>query len=351
MKSFTLSRKMPVFRFLVLTLLAGIMFRAFGEDTPPSPPPSASPSQSPETAPIKTAEKRLPLRIVVSNDSIRVLEEDRPVLVYRYANVPFKPYLQSWYVKRPDGTYEDILVDSPPDHKHHHGLMYALAVNGVNFWEEADTSGKQMHRGFSFLDVETHGNHAHARWVQSLDWIGPDGTPLLREQRRILYIPGQGTPPLLCWESTLSCPPNLDEVTLSGSHYFGLGMRLAFSPETQTTFAWEKPDAGWVVRGDERNTPSAWVSAALASASGVRQLLMAADPESTRFPPVWFTMTTPFVYVSATLDVQRTPLVLKKDEPVRLRYIIAVEDRKEAWSEADRAAIYQKCVTTLEAER
>ena len=24
-----------------------------------------------------------------------------------------------------------------PDHKHHHGLMFALSVDGVNFWEEA----------------------------------------------------------------------------------------------------------------------------------------------------------------------------------------------------------------------
>ena len=47
-----------------------------------------------------------------------------------------KPYADQLF--SPAGV--QVLRDSPLDHKHHHGLMYALAVDGVNFWEEFASS-------------------------------------------------------------------------------------------------------------------------------------------------------------------------------------------------------------------
>lgn len=38
----------------------------------------------------------------------------------------------------PDGG--NVLRDAPPDHPHHHGLMYAVKVNGLSFWEEISGS-------------------------------------------------------------------------------------------------------------------------------------------------------------------------------------------------------------------
>ena len=51
---------------------------------------------------------------------------------YRYVQSPYKPYADR--LVSPAGT--QILRDSPSDHKHHHGLMFALSADGVNFWEE-----------------------------------------------------------------------------------------------------------------------------------------------------------------------------------------------------------------------
>ncbi len=59
--------------------------------------------------------------------SIAVTLADKPVLDYRFANVPFKPYVEKLYT--PSGV--NVLRDSPHDHQHHHALMFALGVNGV----------------------------------------------------------------------------------------------------------------------------------------------------------------------------------------------------------------------------
>ena len=80
-------------------------------------------------------------QVVVDANSITLQMGDRPVGRYRYSDVPFKPYLQE--LRTPSGI--NILRDSPFDHKHHHSLMFAVAVDGVNFWEEKDGSGREEH--------------------------------------------------------------------------------------------------------------------------------------------------------------------------------------------------------------
>ena len=41
----------------------------------------------------------------------------------------------------------EVLRDAPPDHLHHHGLMYGVTVNGVNYWEEVGPNfGSQQGR-------------------------------------------------------------------------------------------------------------------------------------------------------------------------------------------------------------
>ena len=67
------------------------------------------------------------------------------LLSYPYKDVPFKPYVQKLF--SPAGV--NILRDAPFDHLHHHALMYAIKVDGVNFWEETPTAGKQLHKSFT----------------------------------------------------------------------------------------------------------------------------------------------------------------------------------------------------------
>ena len=65
------------------------------------------------------------------------LYQGQPLFVYAFAANQFKPYVRELYTLRG----ENVLRDAPPDHLHHHGLMYAIRLNGVNFWEERDSPG------------------------------------------------------------------------------------------------------------------------------------------------------------------------------------------------------------------
>ena len=69
-----------------------------------------------------------------------------------------------------------VLRDAPADHLHHHGLMFALGIEGVSFWEERPASGRQVSRSF------TCGQQSIS---QSLEWTMPDGRIALREERNI----------------------------------------------------------------------------------------------------------------------------------------------------------------------
>ena len=73
------------------------------------------------------------LRVVEGPATATIRAGDRTVLEYRTKASPMKPYIRELFT--PGGV--QILRDSPADHKHHHGLMFALGVDGVDFWEEA----------------------------------------------------------------------------------------------------------------------------------------------------------------------------------------------------------------------
>jgi len=126
----------------------------------------------------------------------------RPVLVYRYSDTPFKPYVSLLYT--PGGI--NILRDSPPDHVHHHGLMYAVSIDGVDFWAEFDkaSNGKQVHRG---IDSRVRQNARSARVVVSgwVDWQAPDGTVLAQEKRKVSVVQREGLDAtLVTWRTELA---------------------------------------------------------------------------------------------------------------------------------------------------
>ena len=80
-----------------------------------------------------------PASLKVSEGPARVTIRagNRTLLEYRTTASPAKPYVRELFT--PGGV--QILRDLVPDHKHHHGLMFALAADGVNFWGEAAGAG------------------------------------------------------------------------------------------------------------------------------------------------------------------------------------------------------------------
>src|SRR5208337_3458986 len=155
--------------------------------------------------------------------SIAVRAGNRTIIEYCTTASPMKPYVQKLFT--PGGV--QVLRDSPADHKHHHGLMFALGVNGVDFWGEEIGAGTEKPReplGTSegaFLDA------SYVTILQTLDWNDTLDKPLVVERRVVgaAAITSPAPVTLALWTSELSTAPGVDAVKFDGHHYYGLGMR------------------------------------------------------------------------------------------------------------------------------
>lgn len=248
---------------------------------------------------------------------------DRVVLEYRHDPAAFKPYVAQ--LTTPAGVA--VLRDSPHDHVHHHALMFALGAGGVNFWEERPECGRQVQQPPA---VEAGGI------AQRLDWTGKDGVVRLVEDRSIRLKASEDVT-LVTWTSRLQAPAGVDSVELTGSHYYGLGARFVTSMDVGATFLFPEKVEGVVVRGTEKLTPARWC--AVTGLAGDKPVTFAVfdAPTNPRPPAQMFTMTAPFAYVSATLNLWKQPLVLKSGETLPLTYGVALWDGRRGADEIERA--------------
>jgi hypothetical protein len=245
---------------------------------------------------------------------------DRTAAVYRFKGVPYKPYLQE--LRTPGGM--NVLADSPPDHIHHHGLMFAVGVDEVDYWaEEAKANvGRQL---TELAETGTGPTHV---WLESVvEWREPGGDLALTENRRIGMPASEDPrigPTLMTWRSELRA--NRD-VQLWGRHYFGLGMRFVASMSGATTFLHAGGVEGRVYRGDERLTPGRWCAARGDVEGKPVTVAMFDHPLNPRHPATWFTMAEPFAFLSATQNLEAQPHELRSDDDtLSLRYGIAAWD-------------------------
>lgn len=279
-----------------------------------------------------------PLRATVDANSIFVNTGDSEVAEYRYGDVPFKPYIKKLFTS--DGL--NVLLDAPHDHLHHHALMYAVAVDGVNFWEETPTAGRQKHLEFASV-VDGGGDVPRVGFAERLDWLAPGGQKLLAEQRDIgisRVVPERMT--MLMWESRLAVPTGKETVTLTGSHYFGLGLRFIRAMDAKGAFrnAGDKP--GSVFRGEERLVRSDWCAYTAQADGEDVTVAMFGHPDNPRHPTTWFTMAKPFAYLSATLGLHEKPLEIAEGRLLRLRYAVVLWDRRVEPEEIDRLYLQWK---------
>jgi hypothetical protein len=117
-------------------------------------------------------------------------------------------------------------------------------------------------------------------------------------------------------------------VTLSGSHYFGLGLRFLKSMDTGGQFCNSEGKAGELVRGTERIVRADWCAYTAKANGKIVTVAMFGHPDNLRHPTHWFTMTQSFAYLSATLNLYREPLKVMSDKPLILRYGVAVWDNR-----------------------
>jgi hypothetical protein len=275
------------------------------------------------------------LRIVKEATTLSILAGERPVLRYRYAEVAKKPYAD--WLATPGGI--QVLRDSPSDHKHHHGLMFALAVDGVNFWEEAEAAaGRQEHLGFHDLKTGLAEGIGRASFSEELQWIAPASEkPLLLERRTLDVFQSDdhgGT--LIQWRCRLQTPPGQKASTITGQHYFGLGMRLLPSMDQEGRFLYAHDATGEVVADRQKLTPTRWCAYSSRADGKPVTVAIFDHPDNLRHPAKMFTMSHPFAYLSATLNAWKEPVTVEEGKPLELTYGVA------AWDGAVDKAVIEK---------
>lgn len=263
------------------------------------------------------------MRVMFENTHLKLRIGGKELAEYRFSGVPYKPYVSVF--RTPSGI--NLLRDAPHDHLHHHALMFAIGVDGVDFWQEGNAPGRQVHREFSDTGDLTP-RYESTGFVERLDWLGPESeSPLLQEKRTIhVFDPEEFGASLISWETELTVPEEKGNVTLTGSHYFGLGMRFIESMDKKGTFFNADNAEGEPVRGDEELTRSRWCAYTSMADGKPVTAAMFDSPENPRHPAWWFTMKTAFAYLSATQNLHREPMEIESGTPLTLRYGVALWD-------------------------
>lgn len=275
-----------------------------------------------------------PLAVAKDDTTIKICRSGRPLLEYRYASVPFKPYVSQMWT--PNGV--QVLRDSPFDHKHHHGLMFAIEADGVDFWSETPKNGKQLCRSLDGPVIAPGG----AQFSQRLDWVTTNGMVVLREHRSVFVhdMQDRGTT-LLTWRSQLFAAAG-ETVKLTGHHYFGLGARFLQVMDKVGEFTNASGQPGETVRGDERLVAANWCAYNAPVEDKPVTIAIFDDPDNPRHPARMFTMSKPFAYLSATFNLWKEPMDLPCGS-CTWNYGFAVCDGKPG--AADIEKLYQRWLT------
>ncbi|MBE0537177.1 MAG: PmoA family protein [Phycisphaerae bacterium] len=267
------------------------------------------------------------LQITADDAMITVHEADRRIACYRYDGTSFKPYIKELYT--PAGI--NVLLDSPADHVHHHALMFALEINGTDFWGETQTPacGTQRHVALTKTRIGRGKDSRFARFAQTLGWLAPDDAgPLITEERIICLDRLEGEEvTLLTWSTKLRPAPGRTTLKVDGRHYFGLGMRFVRPMDRTGTFSNADNLPGEVFRGDERLVRSRWCAYS-AEIDGKPVTVAMFDAPANPRPAVFFTMKDPFAYLAATLNLHEKSLTLNRGDSLDLAYGVAVWDGK-----------------------
>jgi hypothetical protein len=259
-----------------------------------------------------------------------VLYEGRPLLVYEFDPKKFKPYVKELRTLRGD----NVLRDAPFDHLHHHALMYGIKVNGINFWEEISGSGVQKSvatpqpvLGFAVsagrrLPQATISQVLH--WVAPQDAFLPDNAPvaLLIERRMlVLTVNPNDQEVALEWSSQFEVGPKTNAVELTGSNYHGLGMRFLQDLDKLAvhSLAGAHPDLG---NSRQDLSPAPWAAVSFDAPGHPATIALAGHPANARGEATWFSMLTPFAYLSATQALDKEPLIYHSGDKWDLRYLI-----------------------------
>ena len=253
----------------------------------------------------------------------------RKILVYAFATNQFKPYVRELYTLRG----ENITRDAPPDHLHHHGLMYAVYVNGVNFWEEKGAPGIERHAELP-LKVAAMGPNGMpmATFTELIQWLSPSNQPasdplaaaVLHERRTLtVTVDEKNQEVALRWDSEFQVGANAGKVSIHGPNYDGLGMRLPESFNHVAKFQ-SSADQPYTAKDTHDVTTAKWTSVSGKMDGHDVMLAMFGLPTNARGDTAFYTMLDPFAYLSATQALDKQPLEYAAGDKFSLSYLLTV---------------------------
>lgn len=269
--------------------------------------------------------------VLRSKGLLTFAEHGQPLLVYNHSAMTHKPYVQM--LCTPSGV--NVLRDQVADHLHHHGLMLAWSVNGVNFWEESSGCGYQS-PGSPAYGVRSEQTGARYRLSHESRWLDAEKTNTMLTEQRLLTtrLTSKSRAAVTTWTSVFSVPSGQDSLRISGRHFDGLGMRFVESMDSAAEFVYSTGQPGPVFRGEERLTEADWCACRAVADGKPVTVAMFNDPANPR-PATWFTMSQPFAYLSATMRLHETPIQLQPGRDMTLRFGIALWDGHPADSDIE----------------
>lgn len=288
---------------------------------------------------VSSAQSPLRLEAGVATNAWIVSHQGQPLLRYVFNPRQAKPYVAEF--SAPGGR--NILRDAPSDHLHHHALMYAIKVNGLNFWEEVPGNG--VERVVETSATESGGT---ATLRQVIHWVAPQdafvadttSAALLIEHRTlVLTMDAAARESALVWKAEFEVGKKTNDVTLTGATYHGLGMRFRQDLDklADHSYAGRKPD----LVNRQEVSPAKWASVSFAAPDQPATLALVPHPTNARGDGMFFSMITAFPYLSATQGLDKEPLVYHSGDKFTLRYLVvlypevksteAVEARARRW--------------------
>lgn len=280
------------------------------------------------------------MQLLAETKAVHVAYRGRPLLVYRFGPSPLKPYVSELYSL--DGA--NVILDAPDDHPHHHGLMYAVKVNDLTFWEETLESGRQVTGPELVRRVfRNASDRVVAEIAHDVLWVPPGAQVVLSEsawlmESRTLQVTvdeAEGEVALE-WHSRFQAGPSLPRVVLSGTGYQGLGVRPAKAFD-RTARRRNAAGAAYTQDGVWDVTAANWASLSQEVQGRTVTLTVFSDPSNggeSRF----FSRLNPFAYLAATQGLESRPLEYEAGARFGTRYLLTVTrgEPTNEWQEARR---------------
>ena len=280
------------------------------------------------------AKSPLEISIQPGRGEIEARFKGQKIFVYAFSTNQLKPYVRELYTLRGD----NILRDSPPDHLHHHGLMYAICINGTNFWEEKDAPGCE--KSIELLAHNVGKNPSglpQASFTQLIHWVAPQNkdladtksAALLIERRTITLTVDEAREEVAVqWRADFQVGPATKTATLQGTIYHGLGLRLPLSFDHVAQFQNPQKE-NFSEEKNHQALPAPWTS--VSGKIDGREITAALFSKSSNAGESRiFAMADPFCYLSATQNLIEKPLAYSAGDKFSLDYLLTVYPTKKS---------------------